>query len=211
LRASIALLAFALAALLIWQWWDWPRPLFEPSAQGQASSRAKVPTQSSKDRSELFAPLGEKEEYAAVTERPLFLPNRRPPSEEPEGDTQEELEAPSDLARLDLNAILITPSESSAWIRDPTKKGLVRVRLGDELSGWSVQEIRSDRILLKRQGEKDTLVLRDYKNMPPPTPSKKKRAAPKPRQSPTAAGKPPPSSRRRDRTVRRERNRPEAR
>ena len=32
---------------------------------------------------DLLTPLGEKEEYADVTERPLFLPDRRPPSEEP--------------------------------------------------------------------------------------------------------------------------------
>lgn|GEM_PF-4399075 len=71
------------------------------------------------------------------------------------------------LARLNLNAVLITPSESSAWVWDPAKKASVRLRLGDELEGWSVREVRSDRVQLERQGERNTLVLRDYKNQPP--------------------------------------------
>ena len=63
-------------------------------------------------------------------------------------------EQPSDLARLDLNAVLITPTASSAWVWDPSKKELVRLRPGDDLEGWSVQEILSDRVLLERQGER---------------------------------------------------------
>jgi general secretion pathway protein N len=190
LRASITLLALALAAVLVWQWWNWPGPVPEPDAAGPVSPPVQVSSQPPEDPTDLLAPLGEKDEYANVTERPLFLPDRRPPSEDPEEDAPAEEEAPADLAGFDLNAVLITPSETSAWIRDPAKKQLVRLRAGDKLSGWSVQQILSDRILLERHGDKDTLVLRDYKNMPPPAPPRRKPVARKPRQRmPRAAGK----------------------
>jgi hypothetical protein len=154
----------------------------------------EVPPAPEENPLDLLTPLGEKEEYAVVTERPLFLPDRRPPSEEPEEAAPEpEPEKATVLARLDLNAILISPAGSSAWIRDPANKNLVRLRPGDDLEGWSVQEILSDRVLLERQGQTDTLILRDYKNMPPPAPPRQRRAARRPpRQSPRDAAKRPP-------------------
>jgi general secretion pathway protein N len=172
LRASLALLAFALAVVLLWEWWGWPPALPVSHVSESAGLPTDLSSRPTEETTDLSAPLREKEEYAAVTERPLFLPDRRPPSEEPE-DESTEPDVPSDLAKLDLNAVLITPSESSAWIRDPEKKELIRLRPGDKLSGWAVHEILSDRILLERQGSKDTLVLRDYKNMPPPTPPRR--------------------------------------
>jgi general secretion pathway protein N len=164
----MALLVFALAAVLAWQWRDWPPPAPGPGAAGSQSPTADLPSQPTEEAIDRFAPPKDKEEYLNVTERPLFLPDRRPPSEEPEEDAPADSEEPSDLARLDLNAILLTPSESLAWVLDLEEKDLIRLHPGDEVKGWSVKEILSDRVLLERQGKKDTLVLRDYKNMPPP-------------------------------------------
>jgi len=194
-RALLALLAFALAAVLLWEWWGWPPPLPDSHALEPAKLPADLSSRPTEETTDLSAPLREKEEYAAVTERPLFLPDRRPPSEEPEEDESTEPDVPSDLAKLDLNAVLITPSESSAWIRDPEKKELIRLQPGDKLSGWAVHEILSDRILLERQGSKDTLVLRDYKNMPPPTPPRRTPVKSKRKTSAHAPAKPTRSAR----------------
>jgi general secretion pathway protein N len=202
LKAPILLLVFALAGVLFWQWWGWSGPMPGPGAAVSDPLTTGVPPGQSEDPINLLAPLGEKEEYASVTERPLFLPDRRPPSEEPEEESPAVPEVPSDLAKLDLNAVLITPTESSAWIRDPAKKELLRVRLGDDLLGWAVKEILTDRIRLERQEEKDTIILRDYKNMPPPAPPRKPPTARKrPQRSPRTANKEPPTPkpRRRDR------------
>ena len=169
MKALMALVVFALAAVLAWQWRDWPPTEPGPAAAGSQLPAAELPSPPAEEAIDRFAPPKDKEEYVNVTERPLFLPDRRPPSEEPEEEeAPADSEEPSDLARLDLNAILLTPSESLAWVRDLEKKDLIRLHPGDELKGWSVKEILADRVLLERQGKKDTLVLRDYKNMPPP-------------------------------------------
>ncbi len=178
MRALFALLALSLAVVLVWQWRDWPPPPPGAAQADAAPPDGKASGQTEENPLDLLTPLGEKDEYAEVTERPLFLPDRRPPTEEPpEKEPAPEPEQASDLARMDLNAVLITPAESSAWVRDPSKQELVRLRLGDDLAGWSVKEILADRLLVERQGETDTLILRDYKNMPPPTPPPRRRPA----------------------------------
>ena len=174
MRTLLAVIAFGLSLLLVWQWQDWPPPSPNPDATGLAAPPAEVVSKPAESPLDRLSPLGEKDEYAAVNERPLFLPDRRPPSLDPEEPPAEDPGLSTDLAGLDLNAVLITPSEASAWIRDPKEKKVVRLRLGDEMAGWSVKEILADRILLERQGERDTLILRDYKNMPPPSPPRQK-------------------------------------
>jgi hypothetical protein len=185
LKVVYSMLALSLALISTWQWRDWPPPAPEPSEAGPSPPAASTSLESAQNPLDSMSPLGDIEEYAIVTERPLFFPDRRPPSEEPEEETPVEPEQPSDLDRMDLNAVLITPSESSVWVRDPSKKELIRLRLGDDLGGWSVKEILADRVLLERQGAKDTLVLRDYKNMPPP--QRKPTAREQRRQTPQAA------------------------
>ena len=193
MRAVFALLALVLAAVLGWQWWNWPPPPTQPRAEDAASAKVKTPQPAQGNPRDLLTPLGEQEEYAVVTERPLFLPDRRRPSEEPEEEVAPEPEKAADLARLDLNAVLITPTGSSAWVRDPANKDLVRLRPGDDLEGWSVREILSNRVLLERQGETDTLILRDYKKMPPPKSPRRSPAARRPPQkSPQEVVKRPP-------------------
>lgn len=174
MRVLFAVLAVALAAVLVWQWRGWPPPPPQESAVHPKASAGETRGQPDENPMELLTPLAEKEEYGVVTERPLFLPDRRPPSEEPAEEEPAEPEQAGDLARMDLNAVMITPTESSVWVRDPAKKEIVRLRPGDDLVGWSVKEILSDRLLLERQGETDTLILRDYKNMPPPVPRRQR-------------------------------------
>jgi hypothetical protein len=74
------------------------------------------------------------------------------------------------LDSLDLSAVIITPTLVSAWVNDPSQPRLRRLRIGDDLEGWSVQEILPDRVLLERQGEVNALILRDYGNTPTTAP-----------------------------------------
>jgi general secretion pathway protein N len=189
-KILFVLIAFALTTVLFSQWRNWPPQPPQVSATDPNASADETPEQLEENLLDLLTPLGEKEDYAQVTERPLFLPDRRPPVEEELEETPVQPEQIGDLDRMDLNAVMITSGESAAWVRDPSKNELLRLRPGDELVGWSVEEILSDRLLLERQGETDTLILRDYKNMPPPvTPRQKPTARKRPQQAPRQAAK----------------------
>jgi hypothetical protein len=190
MKILLGVLAVALLAVLVLQWRNWPPP------EGVAGADAVQPppkdaASGGRSPMALLDPPVDKEEYAVVTERPLFLPDRRPPTEEPDegnedapADTQE-----TDLARFDLSAVVITPQERTVWVRDPNKPDLLKLRSGDELEGWTVKEIREDELELERQGQTDTLVLRDYEHSAPPA------ARPPPRPQGPGAQRPVPTGR----------------
>jgi hypothetical protein len=151
-----------LAAILLFQWRDWRLEL--PGAL--APDAVPEVEMASAPASPEAAPMPRPEEdYIAVLERPLFLPERRPPEDEPvEEPADEDLAAEvADLARLDVTATLIlSPTEASVWVRDPDQPELVRLRLGDDYEGWTVAKIEGDRILMERQGMQETLDLLDF-------------------------------------------------
>lgn len=169
MKPVLLLIVLFLGLVFALQWRGWPPEPVSAPVGGLESQPEPATPPSTESPLELLAPPEEKDEYADVIERPLFMPDRRPPSEEPE-DAEDEPPASEDasLDRLDLNAVIITPSKAVAWIRDPVQKDLQDVELGDDLNGWTVKEILADRLVLERQGETNTLTLRDYENMPPP-------------------------------------------
>lgn len=167
MRLVLGVIALALMGLLFVQWRDWSPTPSIPSVQpgGQAEQAVASDDQEAAD----LLPPPSRDDYVSVTERPLFLPDRRPPPEIPEEEeASTEDEAPADLDAMDLSAVLITPEVVSAWVRSPSADGLLRLRIGQELEGWTVDDIRRDRLVLKRQGETHELLLRDYENAPPP-------------------------------------------
>jgi hypothetical protein len=178
MKYLLGLLALALGAALILQWRHWP-----PPQNGSVVGPEPLQVSTSNDAHPLnpmdfLDPPEEKDEYLTVVERPLFLPDRRPPTDEPEEPEIPEEVPNVELERLDLTAIIITPDESVAWVRSPSKASPEKVRLGDELDGWTVKAINNDEIELERQGESDTLVLRDYTKGPQPArPTRNPRAA----------------------------------
>lgn len=178
MKLLIAAITLLLVTLLLLQWRDWPPPLPEPPG---TPSQAELPNGAARPKGTL-EPLPPLEEYASIIERPLFLPDRRPPEEAPDQPDVAPPEEPTDLAGVDLNAVMITSKVISAWLRAPSSQELVRLRIGDDFEGWTVSRIEPDRLVLERQGEVDELLLRDYANAPPPIPPTP-RAAPRPRRS----------------------------
>jgi general secretion pathway protein N len=206
-QLGLLILAGVLAAILAMEWVGWPpAPPHAGELNGQASAHVSAKPNGPANPTDLLVPLEDREQYAVIMERPLFLPDRRPPEEEPEEKQEQKAETDADIASLDLNAILISPGKISAWIRDPKEKQLIHVRPGDDVHGWVVHEILGDRLILERHGESDTLVLRDYKNQPPPvvaptppgrepsstTPRKPKVAPTPPGRQPSATTPPKP-------------------
>ncbi len=186
IRWVLAVIALGLGGLLYLQWSDWPPPAALPPAPAATGE-----TQAAAEPEPLVGlnPLEDMEEYAAIKDRPLFRPDRRPRVEEPEDATAEA--PPEEAAKLDgmdLAGVLLSPAGSMAWVRDPSQPAPVRVRTGEVLAGWTVTDIKADRLVLERQGATDTLPLRTFHApwaSPPPPPPPAPQAA---KQSPP--GKP---------------------
>jgi len=162
---KVALSAFVLGllTLIYWQWHDWP-PAFEWQSQPQTTG-VRDTDADIEAAPELLAQLDAREDkdaYAQVIERPLFQPDRRPPKDGAEPETAEKESEARELDVFDLNAVIMTPAASTAWVLDGPNHSLLKVRPGEDLAGWVVREIRADRLLLERQGESDTLLLRNY-------------------------------------------------
>lgn len=178
MKILLSFAILALSGLLVLQWRDWPpeSPTASNAANAMGNATTETPTAESEEAqatSELLPPPPAIEDYASVTERPLFLPDRRPPPEQPKEEQPLEPEQLTELDGVDLTAVIITPSTVSAWVRRPGQRETVRLRLGDDFDGWTVKTIEPQQLELERQGETDRLVLRDYENAPavtPPTP-----------------------------------------
>lgn len=163
-----AMIVLALLGLLVLQWKDWPPETSRPVAGEHAAAENGAASETPPDPLARLKPAADRDSYASIVERPLFRPDRKP--EPPPEEAPTAASAPgTDLAldTLDLTAVMLTPTNVSAWVKDPSQPKLRRLRLGDEIEGWSVREILEDRVLLERQDEEYALVLRDYSKAPP--------------------------------------------
>ena len=119
--------------------------------------------------------MPEKPRFSAIVERPLFSTSRRPPSEEiPVASTP----APD----FSLFGVVISTGEHFALVRPATGGDPVRVQEGEEIFGWTVGRIESDRILVKRGPTEGELLL-DFTAPAPPTGAAMPIAAPPDQQS----------------------------
>ncbi|MEY6432700.1 hypothetical protein ABC977_09815 [Thioalkalicoccus limnaeus] len=157
------LILVGLIAILWAQWHDWPMspdPL--PPADDAAPQVADVLTPTA-DLLARLDRLDDRLAYAEVTERPLFHPERRPVRTEASDEAEIPVAEATELAGLDLTAIIMTPELTVAWVQSrQSPQALIRVRPGDDLLGWVVREIRADHLLLEGHGRTDRLPLRDY-------------------------------------------------
>jgi hypothetical protein len=196
IKVLLAALVLGLGGLLYWQWTDWPLP---PPRQVAGLLPPDAPVTTSPDPLAGLAPAEDREEYAAIEDRPLFRPDRRPQAQEPTDVVEAPPAVETDLAGFDLTGVIISPAMTTAWVKDQNQQIPVRVRPGESLAGWTVKDILGDRLVVERQGKSDTLYLRDFRvpvgpgmTPPPVTPP---RAAAQPgssgnRQPPGGARKP---------------------
>ena len=191
----LGLICLVLAGVIAWQWRTWPQPrvgLTTNSAEETEQPRASSQTET---RLSLIPPVN-KDEYASVIDRPLFLSSRRPPEEEVpvEAAKPEEPVIPeTPLDNFDLNAVIITPAGAIAWVTTPTAPKPQRVQVGDELEGWKVKNISNDEIEMEGQSGSDRLVLRNFglsgQPVPqlPPRSERGKRPTPPPNRTPVSS------------------------
>jgi general secretion pathway protein N len=92
------------------------------------------------------------EELSATVERPLFVRTRRPPAE-PEAAPAAETAAvavPSEEAPADLTGIVSGPERTYAILTNRATKEVHHLRRGETIEDWSIQEIGTRYVVLRR-------------------------------------------------------------
>ena len=104
------------------------------------------------------------ETYTEMIERPLFIQGRRPIITEETTDVKE-----LDTGKIDdwvLVGIYSNEDKLTGLFRSLAKQGkhLKKIQ-GEDISGWVLKEIQTDRIVLEQAGKLQTLMLRKPKPM----------------------------------------------
>ena len=180
--ALLALLACGLGALIYYElesgyWERMPPP---PAAVAAPDPTLPAPLPDFR-----MPPIAE---FAATTERPLFLPNRRPPDPDVAPESLPEAAATPEL-NVALTGIVLTEEGEIALVRHVGAPEVLKLAKGDIVAGWSVLEILPDRVRFGYEGEIREIELKDRSAPPrPPAPAKGR-----PPDAPSGAdGKPPP-------------------
>lgn len=129
LNHMLGLASVVLAAATAWPWLVPPVPSVRPLAPAPASAPAPA-----------VAALPPLASYAAVVERPLFSPSRRPPP------GASAIQGPSIESRYRLVGIVATGPKRKAFIAEGTQRR--QIAPGDTLDGYNVSEIGEDRVKL---------------------------------------------------------------
>jgi hypothetical protein len=140
LNHALGAAAILFAAIAAWPWLVPPVPSIRPLAAAAAST--PVPSVAA------VPPLAR---YAAIVERPLFSPSRRPPP------GAQAAEGASIESRYRLVGIVATGPKKMAFIAEGAqRRDIVE---GDMLDGWTVSEIGQDRIKLTSPASEAVLKL----------------------------------------------------
>jgi hypothetical protein len=129
--------------------------------------------------------LADRESFTETRTRPLFMPNRQPQASEASVSPEPVRPAAKpDANRYALSAIIIVDDERVALLTDSVTGGLSRVKEGESVAGWQVDEIREESAVLSNGGVREELALRTFG---PPI------AAPKARRLPAGARRQSPA------------------
>ena len=113
------------------------------------------------------------EEFNAVVERPLFTPDRRPPQNAPAA------EAPAanvDQGGSEQQVVLVGTAmdqgnRTVAILNDVSQGIQFRVRVGDQVGGWTIKAIKPRTIVLTTMAQEVTVTLEEP-TLPPATAEK---------------------------------------
>ncbi len=103
--------------------------------------------------------------YPNMIERPLFMSTRRPPEDapieeppEPEAEAEEVPEA--DPLEVTLRSVIIAADARYAWLQPTDSERQVRLALGDELDGWTLEVIEQSHVEFVTNGTRERFDLR---------------------------------------------------
>ena len=145
LAIALSVACIGLAAIIDF---EWDTPLIAPSP---APTDAGASARKIADDTTRFT-LPPIKTYSAVVDRPLFSEDRRPPPRSASASARP-------WSSLSLVGIVIAPGSREALIRHGTPAVIAHLRAGQEVDGWEVRSILSDRVVLTARGERHELRL----------------------------------------------------
>lgn len=150
-RAQIALgLACVSLAGVVYE--ELERPVLDPAANA-----ASVPPAVRQAAPSIAAPsftMPPLRSYAEVTARPMFTETRRPPPEVSRGP-------PAQPSSFTLIGVVRSESGGHALIEHGQPPRLDRVVEGQELDGWTVESIRSGKVVIRYGNTREDIKPRD--------------------------------------------------
>jgi hypothetical protein len=155
-RATLALSA-ACVGMALAIWWQL-NPVWVAGPTPRLSA-ARVPSTVEPPKPEARA-LPPKQVFAAISERFLFHPTRRPPPPSPPVTVPKAPApaiSPSALQPYTLIGIVMSGELKVALFRTTTGANIVQLGEGENLQGWTVQRIGDDRVVF-RAGTADHVV-----------------------------------------------------
>jgi hypothetical protein len=117
----------------------------------------------SADLVELFG-LPTLDSLKVTVDRPLFVRGRRPPAVAPEIVEAEPVVVPSEDAPAELTGIVVSPERTYALLTRVGNQETELVRQGQVIDDWSVEEIGSRHVILRRGASRMRLELFDQKD-----------------------------------------------
>jgi general secretion pathway protein N len=141
LAGALTALAAGLGLLVVLEW-------SAPAASPAGEALAPAATAKAAEPAPVFslAPLAS---FSAVTDRPLFSPDRRP--------APEASETLGSWSALVLAGIVVTPESREVLIAHGNPAKIVHLQEGQSVDGWAVRSIDPDRVVVANGGEQHEL------------------------------------------------------
>lgn len=102
------------------------------------------------------------ESFSETVERPLFLPDRRPPAIEETQEGADDVES----GLFTLVGIIVSPTQRIALVKVRGSQTVLQLSEGQQANGWTVLQIRPEEVIFESNDKTETIELIDIR---PPT------------------------------------------
>jgi type II secretory pathway component PulC len=159
MRSRLVVLLALLCALLAWVIYEEIAGIraIKVTEAGGVTAAAGAPAPIA---SEAAFAMPDRQSLAVILERPLFTQTRRPSSIPNDG-------APAASPDFTLSGVMISGGERSALIRSDDTGTVQQLKRGESIAGWTLVEIATDRVIVRRDAT-ETEILLDYTAPAPP-------------------------------------------
>ena len=165
LRVILLCIGASGAGLIVYDWGRPGRIYANTSLRPLSDSGAPPPA-----RAAQTTPTRTREDFTEMLARPLFREQRRPQAAGAARQSTRPQVAEQDLStRIALSAVVINDDEKIALIEHKDNGKLQKLRLGEDVYGWTLTSIQERSIFLGREGRGSRIAL-VFRSVPVATP-----------------------------------------